>query len=193
MSNLVLRLAEDATVRGLTTRAGMQVFSAYDFINLVCPKSGNYSKQVWKRLISEDSIFKDEIEFTMEFSEYHYGIHRNTRIRQTPMMTLRALQRLVMILGGKVVADFRQIVEGTFTRFMAGDMSMIEEIRANTASDAPIHQTYLQALAQEPVVETVGVNRQLEREDALFEFELKERTARLKDSEISRMQTSAVS
>jgi hypothetical protein len=60
----------------MTTRDGLQVFSVYDFINLVCQKSDSYSRQVWKRLISEDSIFKYEIEFTMEFSEYHYGIHR---------------------------------------------------------------------------------------------------------------------
>ena len=32
------------------------------------------------------------------------------RIRQTPMMTLRAWQRLVMILGGKMASDFRRIV-----------------------------------------------------------------------------------
>ena len=49
-------------------------------------------------------------------------------------MTLEGLQGLLVILGGKVAADFRQIVEGTFTRYMAGDTSMIEEIRSNAAS-----------------------------------------------------------
>ena len=151
MSELLLKLAGDATVRGLTTGAGLQVFSAYDFINLVCQKTGNYSRQVWKCLIDAGCVRKDE--YTMEFTEYHYGIHRNTRVRQTPMMTLRALQRLVMILRGKVAADFRQIVEGVFTRFQSGDLSMIEEIRPNAASTAPIHQAYRQALAQEPVVD----------------------------------------
>jgi hypothetical protein len=53
-------------------------------------------------------------------------------------MTVRGLQRLLMILGSKVAADFRRIVEGIFTRFMAGDTSMTEEIRANAASTAPI-------------------------------------------------------
>jgi hypothetical protein len=43
-------------------------------------------------------------------------------------MTLCGLQRLLMILGSKVAADFRVIVEGIFTRYMAGDTSMIEEI-----------------------------------------------------------------
>ena len=35
-------------------------------------------------------------------------------------MTLKGLQRLFVILGGKVAADFRVILEGTFTRYMAG-------------------------------------------------------------------------
>ncbi len=62
-------------------------------------------------------------------------------------MTLQGLQRLLVILGGKVAAEFRVIVLGVFTRYMAGDRSMLEEIRANAASDAPIHQAYRQALA----------------------------------------------
>ena len=39
-----------------------------------------------------------------------------------------------MIFGDKVVADFRVIVEGIFTRYMAGDTSMIEEIHSNVVS-----------------------------------------------------------
>jgi len=74
-----------------------------------------------------------------------------------------------------VAADFRQIVLGVFTRFQSGDLTMIEEIRANAASDAPVHQAYRQALAHEPVVDAAGTKRKLEREDALFELELKER------------------
>ena len=62
-------------------------------------------------------------------------------------MTLRGLQRLMMILGGKVAADFRYIVECVFTRYMSVDKSMIEEIRENAVSTAPIHQAYRQALA----------------------------------------------
>ena len=67
-------------------------------------------------------------------------------------MTLRGLQRLLCILGGKVAAEYRALLEGTFTRVMAGDRSLIEIIQANAASDAPVHQAFRQALAQEPVV-----------------------------------------
>jgi hypothetical protein len=67
-------------------------------------------------------------------------------------MTLRGLERLLMILEGKVATEFRELIEGTFTRVMAGDKSLIEVIESNAASDAPIHQAFRAALAQEPVV-----------------------------------------
>ena len=54
------------------------------------------------------------------------------RQRNTPCMTLRGLQRLLMILGGKVAAEYRKISEGVFTRYMAGDASLLPEIHAKT-------------------------------------------------------------
>ena len=120
-------------------------------------------------MISDQSKYKDELEALVYSATFCSSVQYNRY--DTPAMTLRGLQRLVMILGGKVAADFRVLVEGTFTRFQAGDTSMIEEIHSNAASSAPIHQAYRQALAQEPVVDTAGTKRQLEREDALFEFD----------------------
>ena len=38
-----------------------------------------------------------------------------------------------MILGGKVASQYREIVEGVFTRYVAGDTSLIEEVRDNAA------------------------------------------------------------
>jgi hypothetical protein len=95
------------------------------------------------------------------------------------------LQRLVQILVDKVATDFRVIVEGVFTRFQSGDLTMIEEIRASAASDAPIHQAYRQALAQEPVVEVAGTKRQLEREDALFELEIQEKNLAIHERKLA--------
>ena len=73
MSALLLKLAGDVKVRGTTTHDGMQVFSVYDFINLVCQKNGTYALQAWARLISENSNFKDEFEFKMESLHYQSG------------------------------------------------------------------------------------------------------------------------
>ena len=175
MSELALRLAGDATVRGTITFDGEQAFSVHDFMDLSCPNNcDSWTKMTWKRLIAEDSEFKDEIKFTMEYlksQEVTLNTNKKRRFRKTPVMTLQGLQHLLVILGGKVATEFRQIVLGVFTRYMAGDRSMLEEIRANAVSDAPIHQAYRQALAQEPVVDTAGTKRQLEREDALFEFD----------------------
>ena len=170
MSELWLRLSADATIRTTITSDGQHVCSVYDFMDLACPNQcDSWTKMKWKRLIAEDSEFKAELDefFTMEYLKSQ-GVTLNDtkkrRFRKTPVMTPRGLQRLMMILGGKVAAEFRHIVEGVFTRYMAGDRTMVEEIRANAVSDAPIHQAYRQALAQEPVVDAAGAKRQLELE-----------------------------
>ena len=75
-------------------------------------------------------------------------------------MTLRGLQRLLMILGGKVASQYREIVEGVFTRYMAGDTSLIEEVRDNAASDAPVNVMARTALEQEPV--TLGKRKTID-------------------------------
>lgn len=179
MSELLLRLAGNATVRGATTYDAKQVFSVYDSIALFCGKNEGYARTTWFRLMSEKSEYKEELEALV----YSVTLRNaaNNKPYDTPCMTLRGLQRLVMILGGKVAGDFRAIVEGVFTRYNAGDMSMIEEIRENAASDAPIHQAYRQALVQEPVVDAAGNKRQLEREDLLFELEIQERKLALEE------------
>jgi hypothetical protein len=58
---------------------------------------------------------------------------------------------------------------------------MIEEIRRNAASDAPIHQAYRQALAQEPVVDAAGTKHRLDHNEALFTIELHERQMTLNE------------
>jgi hypothetical protein len=183
MSDLVLRLAGDATVRGATTTEGIQVFSAYDCMALVCQKNESYARMTWSRLISDKSKYKDELEALVYSATFCTGVQNNRY--DTPAMTLRGLQRLVQILGDKVAADFRVLVVGTFTRFQAGDTSMIEEIHSNAASSAPIHQAYRQALAQEPVVDEAGTKRQLEREDALFELEIQERNLAIHERKLA--------
>jgi hypothetical protein len=111
------------------------VFSVYDSMALVCQKSEAYARTLWSRLISAKSEYKEELEDLVHSAPFCSSVQNNRY--DTPVMTIRGLQQLVQILGGKVAADFRVIVEGVFTRFQAGDLNMIEEIRANAASDAP--------------------------------------------------------
>jgi len=85
-------------------------------------------------------------------------------------MTIRGLQRLLMILGGRVTAEFRTLAENTFIRVMEGDTSLIEVIKSNAASDEPINQ---------------------ERERMLFDLELRERLSKVKDEEVARIKVFA--
>jgi hypothetical protein len=189
MSELILKLAGDATVRGTINAAGDHVGSVYNFINLACNKGGKYAYNVWDQLTSEKSGYKDELEELVTY-EYLKGLSteiqdlsntKKTRRRKTPVMTLRGLQRLMMMLDGKVAAEFRAIVEGVFSRYVAGDRSMLQEIQANAVSDAPIHQAYRQALAQEPVVDAAGTKHMLDHNEALFTIELHERQMTLNE------------
>ena len=107
--------------------------------------------------------------------------------RDTPCMTVRGLQRLLMILGGKVGAEYRALVESTFSRVVAGDQSLIEVINANAASDAPVQQAYRAALAQEPAApvldELCGVKRR-ERQEQELDMELEERRIRIEETRL---------
>ena len=173
MSSLVLNLTSDASVRGMVAPDGTHRFSVYDFITMACQKAdgGAYARKTYSNLVKEGSEFKDEIEKSVHNIHFPGG-----RGAATPTMTLRGLQRLLLILGTKVAIEFRALLEGTFTRVMAGDTSLIEVIRANSTSEAPIQQAYRQALAQEPVEQPMLDDIARKRKaDALLEVEIQER------------------
>ena len=54
MSELLLRLAGDATVRATITSDAQHVFSVYDFMDLACPtKCDSWTQVTWRGLIAE--------------------------------------------------------------------------------------------------------------------------------------------
>lgn len=66
-------------------------------------------------------------------------------------MTIRGLQRLLLMLGGNRVApQFRALVETTFTRVMGGDRSLIKVIEANAESSEPGPRMARAAMANDP-------------------------------------------
>ena len=93
---------------------------------LFCGKSEAYARTLWSRLISEKSKYKEELEDLV----YSVTLRNaaNNKPYDTPAMTLQGLQRLFVILAGKVAADFRP----------------------------PVHEAYRQALGQEPVTDTTN-------------------------------------
>jgi hypothetical protein len=133
-------------------------------------------------------LTKDGSDHKEEIVASCYSLHfPGQRGPGTPCMTIRGLQRLLMILGGKVAAEFRKIIEGTFTRVMAGDQSLIEVINANAASDAPAQQAFRAALVQnpvEPVLDDFCLGKKRERRDILFDMEIAERKAALEERKL---------
>ena len=180
-STLLLKITSEASLRGMVYN-GMQQYAVYDFINIACEKNHNssYGNTTFFRLTADGSKFKKEL----------LALCKNLKFpgqgqRETPTMTLRGLQRLLFILGGKVAEEFRKVVEGVFTRVMAGDTTLIEEIVSNRASNAPIHKAFRQALEEEPVLDGAGSKRKMDQEDVLFELEVQERRVRIKQNEMA--------
>lgn len=71
-------------------------------------------------------------------------------------MTIRGLQRLLMILGGKVAAQYRAVLETTFTRVLAGDKSLVKVLEANASAVGGAQEMCRNALALD--ADAGGVN-----------------------------------
>ena len=153
-------------------------FSVYDFIDFVCDKYHNrtYAHTAFLRLTKDGSEHQKPV-----LTDCKYCQFPGARQRNTPCMTLRGLQRLLMILGGKVAAEYRAIAEGIFTRYIAGDPSLLPEIRANASSDAPVHQAFRAAMEMEPVT---GKRKEME------DLDISERQSKLADMHVKPQEVS---
>ena len=138
-------------------------FSAIDCIQ--CCGNKKYktyqaAKAKWDRLIAEDSDFKDELlSLTVTFKVIH---HTNGTSFEAPGMTLIGIKILLFILGGEVAMEFRRTVDMFFTRFIAGDESLVAEIRANAANNSIMHKTFREVLQLEPMQNASASNDEQE-------------------------------
>jgi len=133
MTSLQLKLSLDgnaSTIRGTVLQDGEQVFSVSDFINTVCAKDPRhaYGRITFGRLISDGSEYQQEL-----WSLCKYIKFPEQRQRATPVMNIRGLQRLLMILGGKVAKVFRDEALLILQRYLAGDTTLCDEIQENKA------------------------------------------------------------
>jgi len=127
---------------GTITSDGEYVGSVYNFINLACNKRGKYAYKKWERLTSENSEYKDELKKLVTL-EYVKGLSgqiddlsglsgqiddlshtKETRRRETNVMTLRGLQRLMMSdsLNSKILS-LRNIKKIRSLDLQNGDLS----------------------------------------------------------------------
>ena len=148
-----------ATVR-FTVIDGKQYLSIRDLIMHLCVKNQNDSGEVWRKL-SEDK--KNEVQdFILNFKFSGRGQS------EQPVITFPGAIKLAMFLPGENAKKNRSIISQILVRYFAGDPSLIQEIEANAASEAPIAQMARASLAseeQEDNLISVGKKRQLEQMD----------------------------
>ena len=122
-------------VNGTTTTHGLQLFSVYEFISVVCERSILYSSDVFDCVMNSSRHCKLKIRGrlcktdvgTMSNPQYNPRLRRVALTRRwVPAMTLKGLQRLLVALDKRVAADVRALVESVLERSMAGDASAIE-------------------------------------------------------------------
>ena len=131
---LTLKIHGDSTVVGATTRAGDQIFSVYEFMNVVCGRTGYYSAGEWKRMQKSYNGSKkrsvvsfNEDVIMMRLPEYNPRfLGRPPPLRASPAMTVEGLSRLLPKLGDRVLPDVRGHVERVLESYTAGDRSMVE-------------------------------------------------------------------
>ena len=124
MTDLLVQLGSGATVRGSIvhngTSEGLEVFSAHDYIHVVCKKSGNYATHLWSKLGKS---------FEANRLVWYVPLRINSvKTRKGPVLTLAGLQMLLLMLGKRV-----KLVNSALTRFMDGENTMITKFNLDQA------------------------------------------------------------
>lgn len=136
-------LVPGATVR-FTQIDGVQYLSVRDLIMVVCVKTPNDACDTWADMSQEK---KNELtDFLRAFKFPGRGQ------QTTPVITFPGAIKLMMWLPGEHAKNARTKAAEILTRYFAGDKSLLTEIEANAASDAPVNQMARAAL----VTKTTG-------------------------------------
>lgn len=84
---------------------------------------------------------------------YHYQFPGQGQ-RLTPVGNLAAVEAMLWQLPGRHGAKYRKMALAIVQRYRAGDVSMIQEVQANAASDGPVQQLARHALGIQKVTTT---------------------------------------
>lgn len=124
----------------VTRKNNVLCFSIYDVIKAVKDQDATGVSKTWARL-SEDR--KREVWHGKQTHKF-----TGQGQTETPITSFEGALKLVMFLGGTRAAEIRSNLTSVFTRFQAGDRSLIEEIDANAASSNPIAQMARASIAK---------------------------------------------
>jgi hypothetical protein len=148
----------DATVR--ITDDGL--LFAVDLVMVVSGKNRNEAGEAIRRIT--DDVFPSS-----KFLERSLPGKGNGR---TKLITFQDALELIMVLPGKIAKESRVQFAEIIKRYLAGDESLVQEIRANAGSDSMLSKLAREALDADRV-ETLAHKRKLEQ------LEIEERVAAL--------------
>jgi len=119
----------DPWIGGIITPDGYQVFSIYDFLQIVLigNKDRDYVKKVWMGICRHNSQFM-EVKGTLGLAV------ESTKMPKTPPTagtTVAGLQAVLSVLGNQVTDSNRKVLEDIFARYLSGDRSMIVKMNLN--------------------------------------------------------------
>ena len=121
-------------VSGTTTTEGQHLFSVFEFVNLVCDKTGGYGADEWKRLKS--SALQKEIR-RMKTRKVHAMLAEMVDVKvkkrskykyiyvSQPAMSVKGLQWLLEQLGAGVDEVFGVTVRRVLAGYVSGDRGML--------------------------------------------------------------------
>jgi hypothetical protein len=124
-------LVPGASVR-FTVMNGVQYLCIKDLIMVVCEKDSNDAGQIWRRLPDDKKIEVQSYCLNFKFPGRGQS--------EQPVITFPGAIKIMMWLPGDNAKNFRTKAAEIITRYYAGDKSLLLEIEANAASDAPINQ-----------------------------------------------------
>ena len=122
------------TVRGTTTPDGRQLFSVFEFMNLVCVESGGWAADEWRQL-KQTGLKKEirqmktgrvdaDLAEMVDVKVKKHSKYKYIYVSQ-PAMTVRGLQWLLAQLGDRVGEFFQVVAAGVFAGYLAGARGMV--------------------------------------------------------------------
>ena len=127
---------------------GQDIFSVYDYLEHALENKAQdkaaAARTYWNEKVKTDKEFKREIDRFLADTRFQKwdvskGKYVNCRGPMQVGVNMEGLQRITLLLGGKIGEAYRTGVVELCTRYFAGDRSMISEIEDNSVSTAPIH------------------------------------------------------
>ena len=167
-------LFPNATVRFANIN-GTYFICIRDLIMMYCEKDSHDAHQIWRTRLSDEC----KREVTPHCSRWKFNGH-NEKIQD--VITFQGALKLLAWLPGNSAKDFRNKTNCILIRYMAGDCNMLKEIERNATSTNAINIMARNAMEKsDSSDEELTKKRRVERNDALDELMIQERTLAIQE------------